>query len=68
MKKSIKYSIILVLLVAIAVILIRPGNGNEIIAEPGKSSGEFLTDDPYSTYLVARAEGKPIFLEFYARW
>jgi len=68
MKKNIRYLIILALLVAIAVILIRPETGDDITALPGGSSGELLTEDPYSAYIVARAEGKPIFLEFYARW
>jgi len=34
---------------------------------PGE--GEFTTtEDPYSTYNEALSEGKPVVVEFYARW
>lgn len=37
--------------------------------EQGKEDIEFsTTDEPYRAYIEAREKGKPIVLEFYARW
>ncbi len=68
MKKWIKYSIILFLIIAIAVIILGPRIQGEVAEEPEVTNGKLLTEDPYGTYRAARAAERPIFLEFYARW
>ena len=72
MPKQYKWITLMVVMVAVLAVL---GLSNldyftSDEAEPADPTEEYFTatDQPYRAYEEARAEGRPIFLEFYADW
>jgi len=69
---SLKYKLlILLIVVAAAAVIVFPGikPGDEPDGGSSVEVGDYSDhDNPYRYYLEARQAGKPLVLEFYARW
>jgi thiol:disulfide interchange protein len=71
---SLKYKLFILAVVAAAIlaVLFLPGSalfsGVETVSDETVPDQFSPADEPYRMFIEARQAGKPVFLEFYARW